>query len=159
MDKTAKKKAEKQKKRNEKKLERAKRRAGLVAKPADVESYVRRTVNRLRRDDAGVKRVFDDYSKMKGQGDGLCHDLAVGIIEGLSRAHKAKGWSFCQGEVDGGVLHSWVEYGDYRVDMDDDGEPRVRHKSDSAFVVDGDYERRTPKQTKTWADQQLRNRR
>jgi hypothetical protein len=122
-----------------------------MCEPTDVKKKVIDTVAYLRRYSAGVRAVQAEFAKISGQGVGLCHDMAVAIIDELVKQSGADGWKWCSGKVDDGVEHSWVEYGGYRIDMNDRGILRYTLPGDDgAFAVLGEVTRRNAAETMAW---------
>ena len=105
---------------------------------------------------SGLDAVLDQYDRIKNAPErvGLCHDLAVAIIHDLHQRGIGDGWTWCTGPVDGGIKHSWVEYGGWCVDMGDDDELRVWSMDAPEFKVDCPPERRSAIQAIAWAEEQ-----
>lgn len=127
----------------------------------DPKEHVIFTVGYLQNHSAAVKKVLIEYDKVKGQGVGLCHDLAVAIMSELTQRHATEGWTWCRAEVDdgagGAVEHSWVEYAGWRIDMNERGILRFTKPGDPGnFTVVGTVTRRDAGETKAWADEQER---
>ncbi len=101
----------------------------------------------------GLDAVLADYAdNVAGTGLGVCHDLATAIIEDLHKAGQSEGWEWCQGLVDDGVEHSWVEVDGFCIDMGDTGKLRVHSVLQRPFQVRGIVVRRSPEDTIEWID-------
>ena len=95
--------------------------------------------------------VLTHYKEqVEGTGAGLCHNLAVAIIEDLYERGEAEGWEWCQASVDDGVDHSWVEHEGFCVDMGDNGKLRVRPVANRPFIVCSPITRSNPEETMKW---------
>jgi hypothetical protein len=96
------------------------------------------------------------YQEVKDHPDrvGVCHNIAVAIIRDLHENGEADGWTWCQGNVDGGVNHSWVEFRELRIDMGDQHKLRIRAESDAdTFKIDGEVTRRNAAETVRWVEE------
>ena len=143
----------KQKARRAKQLDRWRKKKAST----DASRKVIDTVAFLQEYSKRVRAVQSAYAKVKGQGVGLCHEMAVAIIEELAQRKAADGWTWCSGKVDDDVDHSWVEYGEWRVDMNERGILRFTKPGDSgAFNVVGKVTRRDAARTTAWADEEER---
>jgi hypothetical protein len=99
--------------------------------------------------------VLAEYDKIKDSQDrfGLCHDIAVAIVLDLHERGSSGGWMWCQGKVDGGLDHSWVEYRGLGVDMGDTHQLRVwTATANPYFTVRGPPRQRDAAQTLAWAE-------
>jgi hypothetical protein len=129
----------------------------MTNQAVDPKAHVTFTVQHLQNHSAGVKKVLAAFQRVKGQGVGLCHDLAVAIMDELTQRGAAEGWTWCNADVDdgagGAVEHSWVEYAGWRVDMNDRGILRFTRPGDAGtFTVVGAVTPRDAAETKAWAD-------
>lgn len=100
-------------------------------------------------------RVLDFYDAIKDrpEREGVCHDLAVALMQDLAERGVSHGWTWCRGPVFGGIDHSWIEHGGWCIDMGDDDQLRVWEAAVPQIQLDGPVERRDSQQTRQWIEE------
>ncbi len=124
-------------------------------KRAEAEAFIKRKLRAFMKPPFWLDAALTRYQEVKDHPDrvGVCHNIAVAIVRDLHESGEADGWTWCQGNVDGGVNHSWAEYGGLRIDMGNRHKLRISAAGDAdTFKVDGQVTRRDAAETVKWAE-------